>query len=224
MGLGKTVQVIALLLDLKRDEPREPSLLVVPASLIANWKSELARFAQSLDFAVAHPSEVTTTRPEMGVADVDGRDLIITTYGMLVRNEWMKKHRWRLVILDEAQAIKNSGTKQTRAAKDLIADSRIAMTGTPVENRLSDLWSLFDFLNPGLLGSSKEFSSFVKRLQETPRSPSFEPLRNLVRNLTFCSRLKTDKRVISDLPDKTELKAYCTLSKHPGGPLSERGG
>ncbi len=85
---------------------------------------------------------------------------------MLVRNDWMKTHRWRLAILDEAQAIKNSGTKQTRAVKELTADSRIALTGTPVENRLSDLWSLFDFLNPGLLGTAKQFGSFVKRLQE----------------------------------------------------------
>ena len=131
---------------------------------------------------------------------------------MLVRTDWMKKYRWRLAILDEAQAIKNSGTKQTRAAKELTAASRIAMTGTPVENRLSDLWSLFDFLNPGLLGSAKEFGAFVKRLQDA-EVPSFEPLRNLVRPYIL-RRLKTDKRVISDLPDKTEVKAYCTLSKH----------
>ena len=97
-------------------------------------------------------------------------DLIVTTYGMLVRTDWMKQHRWRLAILDEAQAIKNSGTKQTRAVKELTAGSRIAMTGTPVENRLSDLWSLFDFLDPGLLGTAKQFSSFVKRLQNAERS------------------------------------------------------
>ena len=139
-------------------------------------------------------------------------DLIVTTYGMLVRTDWMKQHRWRLAILDEAQAIKNSGTKQTRAVKELTAGSRIAMTGTPVENRLSDLWSLFDFLNPGLLGTAKQFGSFVKRLQDAP-APSFEPLRNLVRPYIL-RRLKTDKRVISDLPDKTEVKAYCSLSKH----------
>ena len=96
--------------------------------------------------------------------------------------------------------------------KELTAGSRIAMTGTPVENRLSDLWSLFDFLNPGLLGTAKQFGSFVKRLQDAA-VPSFEPLRNLVRPYIL-RRLKTDKRVISDLPDKTEVKAYCALSKH----------
>ena len=212
MGLGKTVQVISLLLDLKREKQKNASLLVVPASLIANWKSELARFAPGLSFAVAHPSEVNANNGEIGLADADSYDLIVTTYGMLVRNDWMKKYRWRLAILDEAQAIKNSGTKQTRAVKELTAGSRIAMTGTPVENRLSDLWSLFDFLNPGLLGTAKQFGSFVKRLQDAP-VPSFEPLRNLVRPYIL-RRLKTDKRVISDLPDKTEVKAYCALSKH----------
>jgi len=98
----------------------------------------------------------------------------------LARLGWVMQHSWRLAILDEAQAIKNSGTKQTRAVKELTAASRVAMTGTPVENRLSDLWSLFDFLNPGLLGTAKQFSKFVKRLQEA-EFPSFEPLRNLVR-------------------------------------------
>ena len=212
MGLGKTIQVISLLLDLKRDKQNKASLLVVPTSLIANWKSELAKFAPSLSFAVAHPSEVNATEGEIGPDDADSFDLIVTTYGMLVRQDWLKQYHWRLAILDEAQAIKNSGTKQTRAAKELTAGSRIAMTGTPVENRLSDLWSLFDFLNPGLLGTAKQFSSFVKRLQAAP-GPSFEPLRNLVRPYIL-RRLKTDKRVISDLPDKTEVKAYCTLSKH----------
>jgi hypothetical protein len=212
MGLGKTVQVISLLLDLKRGEKQQASLLVVPASLIANWKSELAKFAPSLTFGVAHPSEISATSSEPESANADSFDLIVTTYGMLVRTEWMKMHRWRLTILDEAQAIKNSGTKQTRAVKELTAGSRIAMTGTPIENRLSDLWSLFDFLNPGLLGTSKEFSSFVKRLQGA-ETPSFEALRNLVRPYIL-RRLKTDKRVIADLPDKTELKAYCALSKH----------
>jgi non-specific serine/threonine protein kinase len=212
MGLGKTIQVIALLLDLKREGEKGASLLVVPASLIANWKSELTKFAPGLSFAVAHPSEKGASAGEVGADDADAFDLIVTTYGKLVRNAWMRRHRWRIAILDEAQAIKNSGTKQTRAAKELIAGSRIAMTGTPVENRLSDLWSLFDFLNPGLLGTARQFGSFVKRLQDAPE-PTFEPLRHLVRPYIL-RRLKTDKRVIADLPDKTEVNAYCALSKH----------
>ena len=232
MGLGKTVQVIALLLDLQRATTPTPtpttivaktktrtrpragstSLLVVPASLIANWKAELARFAPGLTFRVVHPSEVTSTTAALEPSAADRFDLIVTTYGMLARTDWVRERTWRLVILDEAQAIKNSGTKQTRAVKELTAQSRIAMTGTPIENRLSDLWSLFDFLNPGLLGSPKEFGSFVKRLQKV-EPPSFEPLRSLVRPYIL-RRLKTDKRVIADLPDKTEVKAFCGLSKH----------
>lgn len=215
MGLGKTVQVIALLLDMKSEKTRKKnkaSLLVVPASLIGNWKTELAKFAPTLSFAVIHPSEAKAKAGEWKKEDADDVDLIMTTYGMIARYEWMKAYHWRLMILDEAQAIKNSGTKQTRTVKELTAGSRIAMTGTPVENRLSDLWSLFDFLNPGLLGTSKEFSSFVKRLQGG-NPPSFEPLRNLVKPYIL-RRLKTDKKVISDLPDKTEVKAYCTLSKY----------
>ena len=212
MGLGKTIQVIALLLDLKRDKQKQASLLVVPASLIANWKSELAKFAPGLTAAVVHPSEVHANGGEVSPDKADSFDLIVTTYSMLVRTNWLKQQRWRLAILDEAQAIKNSGTKQTRTVKELIATSRVALTGTPIENRLSDLWSLFDFLNPGLLGSAKQFAEFVKRLQGA-RPPSFEPLRNLMRPYIL-RRLKTDKRVIADLPDKTEVNAYCTLSRH----------
>ena len=220
MGLGKTVQVIALLLDRKiqdKKQPaiaknRQPSLLVVPASLIANWKAELARFAPGLSLVVAHPSEQAQGGAPLGAKEAAGLDLVITTYGMLPRLDWMAKYSWDLVILDEAQAIRNSGTVQARAAKVLSARSRVAMTGTPVENRLSDLWSLFDFLNPGLLGTAKEFGSFVKQLQSGD-APSFEPLRSLVRPYIL-RRLKTDKRVIADLPEKTEVKAYCGLSKH----------
>ena len=128
MGLGKTVQVISLLLDLKRESSKSKkktaSLLVVPASLIANWKSELSKFAPSLTYAVVHPSEMNAKGGEIGPENADTSDLIITTYGMLVRSSWMKQHRWRVAILDEAQAIKNSGTKQTRAREGI--DRRIA--------------------------------------------------------------------------------------------------
>ena len=222
MGLGKTVQVIALLLALKREGEGEgegegeaspksgraarPSLLVVPASLIANWKAELARFAPSLTFAIAHPSETPAGKKDFSAADADKFDLVITTYGMLVRLEALRKRPWNIVILDEAQAIKNAGTRQTRAAKELRSAGRIAMTGTPVENRLSDLWSLFDFLNPGLLGGPKVFADFVKGLT------AYQPLRTLVQPYIL-RRLKTDKRVIADLPDKIEMNAYCGLTK-----------
>ena len=124
---------------------------------------------------------------------------------------WLGATPWRLVVLDEAQAIKNPAAKQTRTVKQLRAETRIALTGTPIENRLGDLWSIFDFINPGLLGSSKEFSSFVKRLADRPQNP-YGPLRDLVRPYIL-RRLKTDKSIIADLPDKTEVKTFCPLSR-----------
>jgi non-specific serine/threonine protein kinase len=130
---------------------------------------------------------------------------------MLARLPWLAEQSWQLAILDEAQAIKNAGTRQARAAKQLKASARIALTGTPIENRLSDLWSLFDFLNPGLLGSAKQFSTFVKNLSARNNN-AYGPLRTLVRPYIL-RRLKTDKRVIADLPEKTEVNAYCGLSK-----------
>jgi non-specific serine/threonine protein kinase len=214
MGLGKTIQVLALLLHIRRERLSGkssplPSLLVVPASLIANWKSEIARFAPSLSVCVAHPSEENADpQNEAAIAD---RDLIITTYGMLARLEWIRSRSWNLAILDEAQAIKNSGTRQTRSVKELKAAARIALSGTPVENRLSDLWSLFDFLNPGLLGGAKAFARFAKDLAQREHN-SYGPLRSLVRPYIL-RRLKTDKSIIADLPDKTEVKAFCGLSR-----------
>ncbi len=215
MGLGKTIQVISLLLHLhEENERRDESLLIVPASLIANWKSEIARFAPSLSFFIAHPSETpgfTRFSGDDGAGAIKGKDLVITTYGMLGRVQWLRERQWRLVILDEAQAIKNSGSRQTKVVKELKASGRIALTGTPVENRLSDLWSLFDFLNPGLLGNAKAFSNFIKDLSARKHNP-YAPLRTLVKPYIL-RRLKTDKRIIADLPDKTEVNAYCGLTK-----------
>jgi non-specific serine/threonine protein kinase len=217
MGLGKTIQLLALLLVLRgqNSEPGGstcPSLLVAPASLLANWAAEIDRFAPSLEALVAHPSVIPASDlkalgPER-LADVD---LVITSYGSLLRIPWLTETSWQVVALDEAQAIKNPEAKQTRAAKKLKAQARFALTGTPVENRLGDLWSIFDFINPGLLGSSKEFTSLVKRLAEKPHNP-YGPLRELARPYIL-RRLKTDKTVIADLPDKTEVKAYCQLSR-----------
>lgn len=211
MGLGKTIQVIALLLHLRNDPslPALPSVLIVPASLIANWKSELLRFAPSLSVSIIHPSEMNGGGNAVDVAPE--HDLVITTYTMLARLEQLRKREWKLAILDEAQAIKNSGTRQSKAVKELRAACRIAMTGTPVENRLSDLWSLFDFLNPGLLGGAKAFTTFAKQLATRPGN-SYVPLRTLVRPYIL-RRLKTDKQIISDLPEKTEINAFCGLSK-----------
>jgi non-specific serine/threonine protein kinase len=136
---------------------------------------------------------------------------VITSYGSLLRLPWLFERQWRFAILDEAQAIKNPGARQTRAAKRLQAEARIALTGTPVENRLDDLWSIFDFVNPGLLGSARQFTAFAGRLAARPHNP-YGPLRDLVRPYIL-RRLKTDKAVIADLPDKTEVTAYCPLSR-----------
>jgi len=216
MGLGKTIQVLSLLLILKdqahgNGEPPKPSLLVAPASLMANWASEIERFAPGLTAMIAHPSaippaELKSLLPER----LHGVDLVIASYGTVLRLPWIADRSWRLAILDEAQAIKNPGAGQTRAVKKLTASARLALTGTPVENRLGDLWSIFDFINPGLLGTAKEFTAFAKRLEKRPGA--FAPLRELVRPYIL-RRLKTDRKVIADLPDKTEIDAFCHLSR-----------
>ncbi len=215
MGLGKTVQVLALLAALKKKRGAKPSLLVVPASLLANWKSEMQRFTPTLRAKFVHPSETPkdeltrmARRPDRAVQDTD---VVLTTYAMLQRQSWLLDVSWQLAVIDEAQAIKNPAARQTKAVKRIQAEARIALTGTPVENRLSDLWSLFDFLCPGLLGSQKKFKEFVKVLNAREHQ-RYAPLRKLVQPYIL-RRLKTDKRIISDLPDKTEVRAFCGLGK-----------
>ncbi|MCL2768413.1 MAG: DEAD/DEAH box helicase, partial [Synergistaceae bacterium] len=202
MGLGKTVQVLALLDFLRKDKIK--TLLIIPASLIMNWKKEAERFTPLLKVKLLHGKET-----DFSLVDAD---LFITTYGMAVRGgaDLYLNVVWDLLILDEAQAIKNHGNKQTTAVKKLSARSRIAMTGTPVENRLSDLWSIFDFLNKGLLGSQKEYASFTNNLKDN--TSGYEKLRNVISPFIL-RRLKTDKTIISDLPDKMEIKQYTTLTK-----------
>jgi hypothetical protein len=210
MGLGKTMQVLALLLDLERDPDAAPNLLVAPASLLGNWKAEIERFAPSLAFRIAHASATPTERIDNAASsDLLGVDLVMTTYGSVHRLPWLKDIPWNIVVLDEAQAIKNPGAKQTRAVKALPAKSRFCLTGTPIENRLTDLWSLFDFLLPGLLGSTKSFAERTKRME---RKGSYAPLRRLV-GPYILRRLKTDPTVIDDLPDKTEMTVRCPLTR-----------
>ena len=217
MGLGKTIQVLALLLcDRGEGASRPaPSLLVIPASLLGNWRREAERFAPSLALRFLHPAETDReTLAELAAAParrLAGVDLAVTTYAMLHRQPWLADVQWRLLILDEAQAIKNPATRQSRAVRALPARARIALTGTPVENRLGDLWALFDFLNPGLLGSRDVFNRFVKKLQEREEQP-FAPLRRLVAPYIL-RRLKTDRRIIADLPDKTETTRDCHLTR-----------
>jgi non-specific serine/threonine protein kinase len=213
MGLGKTIQVLSLLLvDKARNPERPPSLLVAPASLLGNWAAEIEKFAPGLNAVTVHPSampaaDVKQFTPEQAEA----YDLVITTYGSLLRIPAFAATEWRFIILDEAQAIKNPAARQTKAAKALNGAARIALTGTPVENHLGDLWSIFDFINPGLLGNAKQFSRYTKGLAARTQNP-YGPLRDLVRPYIL-RRMKTDRSIISDLPDKTEIKALCGLSR-----------
>lgn len=212
MGLGKTIQILAFLLTQTRREGSPPSLLVAPASLLANWASEAARFAPTLRVRIAHPAFTPPQQLKTAAADMLAQaDLVVTSYGSLLRLDWLTQAHWRIVILDEAQAIKNPDARQTRATKNLRCESRIALTGTPIENNLRDLWSIFDFLNPGLLGSTKEFADLIKRLSAA-EPVSYAPLRKLTAPYIL-RRLKTDKNVIADLPDKSEASAYCFLTR-----------
>jgi hypothetical protein len=216
MGLGKTIQVLSLLLVLKQknapgtgERRQAPSVLVAPASLLGNWAAEVERFAPTLRILIAHPSMMSPADLKVVAQEsLADADLVITSYGALLRYPWLSSTYWRIAIIDEAQAIKNPGALQTRAVKKLIAGTRIALTGTPVENRLSDLWSIIDFTHPGLLGSGQAFGRYVRRLAE---AGGYASLRDLVRPYIL-RRLKTDKAVIADLPDKTEMKTFCHLS------------
>ncbi|MBA2648992.1 MAG: DEAD/DEAH box helicase [Legionella sp.] len=215
MGLGKTIQVIALLLLQKKKKLNNPSLLVLPASLLGNWKSEMQRFAPTLKVLFFHSSELHRSDLE-GIAanalnTLGEWDLVVTTYGMLQGQSWLTRTCWHLIILDEAQAIKNPASEQTKLTKTLKGHAKIALTGTPIENRLGDLWSLYDFICPGLLGTSSRFKQFIKSI-ETNDKASYAPLRQLIQPYLL-RRLKTDKSIIDDLPDKTEMKVWCALSK-----------
>ena len=207
MGLGKTVQVLAYLEQMRKSKEDSHCLLVVPASLLGNWEKETGKFAPEMDYQILHGK----TSEKLGI-DYSKRDvfLTITTYGMVSRIQELKETVWDCVILDEAQAIKNPLTKQTKEIKKLQTSMRIAMTGTPIENDLTNLWSLFDFLNKGLMGTSKEFKEYCKGLSEHPEG--YGKLKLMISPFML-RRLKTDKTIIADLPQKIETLDYVTLSK-----------
>ena len=220
MGLGKTVQVIAWLEHYRQTHAGQvlqgeqaryggQALLVIPASLIGNWQKEIDRFAPEMPYEILHGSQAGAAL-ETEETKSEHTFLYITTYGMVQRLEGLLVKSWDIVILDEAQAVKNAGTKQTKAVKAIPSRLRIAMTGTPIENNLGDLWSLFDFLNKGLLGSAKEFQGLVKEMES--EEVGFLPLKKMVSPFIL-RRLKTDRSIISDLPDKVEMKEYAGLSK-----------
>lgn len=208
MGLGKTIQVIAHLNHLSLKQKKHKSLIVIPASLIGNWVNEIKRFTPSLRYHVVHPSNASASSIDDVYVNKKG-GVYITTYAILVRNKWFSQITWDYLILDEAQAIKNPNTKQAKAVKVVPASYRLALTGTPVENSLMDLWSIFDFINPGLLGTSKEFISFTKSLSDNPEG--YTRLKKIISPFIL-RRLKTDTKIISDLPEKIEMKTYSNLT------------
>lgn len=212
MGLGKTIQILALLVVQKHHfKVKKPSLLVVPASLIGNWQAEIQRFTPSLKYRIIHRSSVEKLNLKITPKDISDYDVFITTYGMVLRQDWLTNTDWQIIVADEAQAIKNASTKQSKAMRSLQSTVRIAMTGTPVENSLGDLWSIFDFSCPGLLGSSSQFKSMIKSCSGSSRSTDYGPLRKLI-SPYLLRRKKTDKSVISDLPDKIEMVSDCYLT------------
>lgn len=210
MGLGKTIQILSLCLLLKEKQKSLRAFVVVPASLVGNWVKEVERFAPSLSVFVLHSSFGAVIGNEVPKGGEEA-DIILTTYGTLHRAAWLKTKPWDLYVVDEAQAIKNPGTRQSIAVKAVPARQKIAMTGTPVENRLADLWSIFDFVAPGLLGKQTEFSEIMKGAT-SDEGRRYKSLRTLV-SPYILRRLKTDRSIINDLPDKTETNTYCFLSK-----------
>jgi SNF2 family DNA or RNA helicase len=212
MGLGKTIQVLALLASERSngDRPR-PTLVVAPMSLVGNWRRETERFAPSLRVHVHHGAD--RARGDDFTRTVADSDLVITTYGTATRDQTVLADvAWARVVVDEAQAIKNSATKQAVAVRKLPAESRIALTGTPVENRLGELWSIMEFANQGLLGSAAGFRRrYAKPIEQGDDGGATAALKRATGPFIL-RRLKTDKSIICDLPDKHEIKVWCNLT------------
>lgn len=207
MGLGKTVQILAYLEKLRIQNREAKVLLIVPASLLGNWQKEAEKFAPKMEIRILHGKTAKLLGEELKASEAF---VNVTTYGMALRVKALGEIEWDCLILDEAQAIKNPGNKQTKAIKEMKAKMRIAMTGTPIENDLTNLWSLYDFLNKGLLGSFKEFQDFAKGLEERPEG--YSKLKAMISPFIL-RRVKTDKQIITDLPEKIEQIEYVGLSK-----------
>jgi non-specific serine/threonine protein kinase len=212
MGLGKTIQILGFLSILRIKEPDTTSLLIIPASLISNWENEIQQFLPNLKYYIAHPGYIKKSYKKNSeqTPDLTSFNLVITTYAMAQRHKWMENVHWRCLILDEAQAIKNPNTQQSKQVKRLKAATKITMTGTPIENSLTDLWSLFDFLNPGLLGTATEFKTYSAQLKKDPSR--YLQLKKVIAPFIL-RRMKTDKAIAPDLPEKIEMKTFPQLSK-----------
>ncbi len=212
MGLGKTIELIAFLLHLKEQEALEsPTLLVCPTSVLGNWEREVKKFAPSLNAVVHHGDK--RAKGKAFARAVKDKHLVITSYPLVFRDaSTLQGVPWQGVVLDEAQNIKNPGAKQSQTVRELKAGFHIALTGTPVENRLSELWSILDFLNPGYLGNQQFFQRrFAMPIEKFGDRDSLQTLRSLVQPFIL-RRLKTDKEIIQDLPEKQEMNVFCGLS------------
>lgn len=219
MGLGKTVQAIALLLHVRESESasagskrsHHPVLLVCPTSVVANWRREVERFAPSLRVMTHHGSG--RFNDEAFMSAVAQHDLVVTSFGTARRDiDLLQRWRWSDLILDEAQNIKNPTAKQTQAMRGLSARNRIALTGTPVENRLSELWSIIDFLNPGYLEAHERFRQrYIVPIERYNDDERAAELRRIVQPFLL-RRVKSDPTIISDLPEKNEMVVYCSLT------------
>ncbi len=209
MGLGKTLQVITTLLKMKEDGEfgKSKGLVIVPTTLLTNWDKEIKKFAPNL---IAH----TYHGPNRDISPLSDSDIMITTYGV-IRSEGAKlqKHKWLVVVIDESQNIKNPGTAQTKAVKKIKAPVKIAMSGTPVENRLSDYWSVFDFANKGYLNNLKKFKENYAKPIETERDKKQLARFRKITAPFILRRLKSDKSIIKDLPNKIEKDQFCKLTK-----------
>ena len=208
MGLGKTIQLLSLVVA---QAAPDPTLLVCPMSLVGNWQREAAKFTPDLRVHVHHGAD-RLDGAELTAA-LAGSDLVITTYGVVTRDRAaLAEVRWARVVCDEAQNIKNHATRQAQAVRALPATARIALTGTPVENRLGELWSIMDFTNPGLLGPAEQFrQKYAIPVERHADADAVESLKRLTQPFLL-RRLKTDKSIISDLPDKQEMKVWCNLT------------
>jgi SNF2 family DNA or RNA helicase len=211
MGLGKTIQALALFCHERANGVNRPVLLVCPTSVVGNWRKEAARFAPGLPVLIHHG--VARTRGPEFVEEAGRHALVVSSYSLVHRDiDVLKDVPWSGIILDEAQNIKNPETQQSRAVRSLSADYRIAMTGTPVENNVGELWAIMEFLNPGFLGSAAEFRrSFLLPIQKAADSGAATNLRKLTAPFIL-RRLKTDRTVLQDLPEKMESKVFCNLT------------
>jgi len=212
MGLGKTIQFIAFLLHLQEQNALEhPTLLVCPTSVLGNWEREVKKFGPTLRVMLHHGDK--RAKGKAFAKAVKDKDLVITSYALVYRDsEELQGIAWQGVVLDEAQNIKNPEAKQSQMVRQLQAQFRIALTGTPVENRLSELWSILDFLNPGYLGPRNFFHRrFAVPIERYGDTASLQTLRSLVQPFIL-RRLKTDRTIIQDLPEKQEMTVFCGLS------------